>query len=161
MAGLDKAVQSHAQRGDFYRPLAPGRYTVTLSHPGFKPLTHNLTVPADGSGAQRHFLLVAEGSPGEGGVAFSLKALARSEEAAAAAAAAGGGSDGGGTLPWKGMRKGGPADREGGGLLAPRDGVTATRGRDRLVMLGSGVLVVYGLWLTHTRIRKRSHPRRA
>ena len=160
MAGVDKAIRSHPQRADFYRPLAPGRYTVTVARAGFKPLVHNFTVPADGSGAQRHFLLVPEGSPGEGAVAFSLKSLARSEATATAAAAAAAAADGGGgALPWKGLRKGGPGGREGGALLV--DGVASSRGRDRLLLLASGVFVVYGLWLTHTRIRKRTHPRRA
>lgn len=126
--------------GDYYRPLAPGRYTVTVTKEGYKPFTVNLTVPTDGSGAQRHFVLAREGSSGGGEVAYSLKSLGS------------GGSEGGaaGALPW-----------HSGAAAADSGGAHPSRGRDRLLMLAVGAAVVYGLWLTHSRLQRRTHQRRA
>ena len=152
-------VASRAGAGDFYRPLAPGRYTIVVSKPGFKPFAANLTVPADGSGAQRHFVLAREGSSWGGEVAFSPRGLggggAVTQGGGASAAA-----DGGGALPWTAGRKGGEG-LDGEPALGMLSAVEATRGRDRLLMLGAGAACVYGLWVTHTRLKRRSHQRRA
>ncbi|GAB4823357.1 hypothetical protein N2152v2_010403 [Parachlorella kessleri] len=48
--GIDKVVKSKSPYGDFYRPLAPGDYTVMFSAPGYVTETTNVTVPGDGSG---------------------------------------------------------------------------------------------------------------
>jgi hypothetical protein len=143
--GNSRSVLTRDGFGDFYRPLAPGRYTVTVSKAGFKPLSVNLTVPEDGSGAQRHFVLAREGSSSEGEVAYTPHGLAPT------AAAEGGGS----VLPWKAARR-----RGGGGPDAAGTLTAATRARDRMLMMGAGVLVVYGLWVTHRRLSPRSLMRR-
>ena len=51
VAGIDKDVRSSLPFGDFYRPLAPGDYTVTVTSRGYTSYSANVTVPADGSGA--------------------------------------------------------------------------------------------------------------
>lgn len=136
-------VLSREGLGDYYRPLAPGRYTVVVSKPGYTPVTANLTVPADGSGAQRHFVLAPEASGREGGVIYSLKAALPAGAAADPA------------LPWqKGSRKAQLGEL---GL----DGLDATRGRDRLYLLGAGAACAYGLWVTHARLKRRAHSRRS
>lgn len=61
------------QHGFFARPLAPGRYTLVATAPGYQPAEATVTVPADGSGAV---------------AAFSLKRASRKMARGAAAAAA-------------------------------------------------------------------------
>ncbi|KAI7836828.1 hypothetical protein COHA_009329 [Chlorella ohadii] len=145
-------VLSRAGLGDYYRPLAPGRYTVVVSKEGYKPFAANFTVPADGSGAQRHFVLAREDSSWSGEVAHAPRFLV----GAAAEGTPTADGSAGGALPWKarlGLGGGGDA----GQLWA----VEETRGRDRLLMLGAGAACAYGLWITHSRLKRRSHPRRA
>jgi hypothetical protein len=48
--GIDKVIKSKQRFGDFYRPLAPGVYTLTFTAAGFSPETVNVTVPDDRSG---------------------------------------------------------------------------------------------------------------
>ena len=130
--------------GDFYRPLAPGRYFVEVSKPGFKPFTTNITVPADGSGAQRHFVLAPEGSSSDSAMAFGLRSLGRGElrdgSGAHLAAAAGDGGVG-----------------PGGGMMFE----AGSHLRNHLGMLTLGGVVVWGLWHTHQRLQRRSHQRKA
>lgn len=140
VVGNNVSVVSREGLGDYYRPLAPGRYTVRVTKEGYKPFTVNLTVPTDGSGAQRHFVLAREGSSSSGGVAYSLKSLGASSGEGGAL----------GALPWRG-----------GAAAAAGDKVPSSRERDRLVMLAVGAAVVYGLWLTHSRLQRRAHQRRA
>ena len=127
--------------GDYYRPLAPGRYTVVVSCEGYKPLSINLTIPEDGSGAQRHFLLAPESSSGSSEVSYSLRMLAQPGEV-------------GSVLPWKAARAPRRSSAEAGisGGAEP----TTSRGRDRLLMLGAGAATVYGLLITHRRLQRKS-----
>lgn len=140
VVGNNVSIISRDGLGDYYRPLAPGRYTVRVTKEGYKPFTVNLTVPTDGSGAQRHFVLAREGSSSSGGVAYSLKSLGASSGEGGAL----------GALPWRG-----------GAAAAAGDKVPSSRERDRVVMLAVGAAVVYGLWLTHSRLQRRAHQRRA
>lgn len=141
--------------GDFYRPLAPGRYTLVVSKEGFKPFSVNLTVPADGSGAQRHFVLAPEGSSSSGEVAYSLRNLAHPPDSSTDGSEGDGSSDGS-SLPWK---EGGGDGALSGAALSLQ---AATRAKDRVLMLSLGALVVYGLWVTHSRLQRRSaHQRKA
>mgnify|MGYP001810808994 CR=1 FL=1 len=122
---------------------------MVVSKEGYQTLAANLTVPADGSGAQRHFLLAAEGAEGGGEITHSLRSLGKTAEGVApdgAAAAA---------LPWHGGRKGEP-----GGGAEDGGGEGGTRSRDRWLMLATGGVCVYGLWSTHLRLQRRSHTRR-
>ncbi|KAK9814699.1 hypothetical protein WJX72_010093 [[Myrmecia] bisecta] len=48
--GIDFNVSASATFGDYYRPLAPGQYTVTASMDGYAPATQVVTVPADNIG---------------------------------------------------------------------------------------------------------------
>lgn len=144
-------VLSRTGLGDYYRPLAPGRYTVVVSKAGYKPFAANFTVPPDGSGAQRHFVLAREGSSWAGEMAHAPRFLAGAAPEDAAAA-----SGGGGLLPWK-ARLG----LNGSGDAGQQWTAEETRSRDRLLMLGAGAACVYGLWVTHSRLKQRSHPRRA
>ncbi|KAL4422479.1 hypothetical protein ABPG75_008676 [Micractinium tetrahymenae] len=141
VVGNNMSVFSREGLGDYYRPLAPGRYTVLVTKEGYRPFMVNLTVPTDGSGAQRHFVLAREGSSSGGEVAYSLKSLG------------GSGGEGGaeGALPWRSDAAAAGSD----------SGVPASRARDRLLMLAVGAAVVYGLWLTHSRLQRRTHQRRA
>lgn len=145
-------VVSRAGQGDYYRPLAPGRYTVVVSKPGYKPFAANFTVPADGSGAQRHFVLAKEGSSWGGEMAHAPRFLGGAAPEGAAAADSGGGS----FLPWK-ARLGLNGSSEAGQPWS----VEETRSRDRLYLLAAGAACMYGLWVTHSRLKRRSHPRRA
>jgi len=154
--GNNMSVLSRDAGGDYYRPLAPGRYTVLVSKEGYKTFAVNLTVPADGSGAQRHFVLAREGSSGSGEVTYSLKTpVSSSSSSSSGGGSSEGGGGGSGSLPWKDKGQGGAHE---GSLDYD---VTATRARDRLLMLLSGAGVVYGLWLTHSRLQRRTHQRRA
>ena len=152
--GLDRGVVSREGAGDFYRPLAPGRYTLVVSKEGFKPFSVNLTVPADGSGAQRHFVLAPEGSSSSGEVAYSLRNLAHPPDSSTEGSE-GDGSSGGG-LPWN---EGGGGSALSGAALSLQ---AATRAKDRVLMMSLGALVVYGLWVTHSRLQRRTgHQRKA
>lgn len=44
-----------------FRPLAPGTYKLTAIHEGYQPMTTELVIPTDGSGATHDFKLVAVG----------------------------------------------------------------------------------------------------
>lgn len=143
--GISTVTASRDKFGDYYRPLAPGRYMVMVSKDGYKPFSVNLTVPADGSGAQRHFVLAREDSSSSSDVAFNLRSLEPSSSS----------DDSGTVLPWKAGRKGGSAVIEPGSTVS-----AASRSRDRSLMLGAGAVVVYGLWVTHRRLSPRSLMRR-
>jgi hypothetical protein len=57
--GVDGAisVMTGWQHGEYHRPLAPGRYTLVVRSEGYSPSRSNVTVPADGSGVVRNFVL--------------------------------------------------------------------------------------------------------
>jgi hypothetical protein len=55
--GVDFSVHSGWQHGDYYRPLAPGRYTLVVRSEGYMPSRSNVTVPENGSGVVRNFVL--------------------------------------------------------------------------------------------------------
>jgi hypothetical protein len=55
--GSDFVVKSNSIYGDFYRPLAPGKYTVVVRREGYPTARSNITVPADGAGVIRDFVL--------------------------------------------------------------------------------------------------------
>ena len=38
-------------QGQFYRPLAPGKYHITITAPGYQKIDTSVTVPMDRSGA--------------------------------------------------------------------------------------------------------------
>ena len=57
VAGIDWTLQSGDTFGNFYRPLAPGRYTVTVRKTGYKPAQATVTVPTSGAGVARTFAL--------------------------------------------------------------------------------------------------------
>mmetsp|Transcript_4573 Transcript_4573/g.8325 ORF Transcript_4573/g.8325 Transcript_4573/m.8325 type:complete len:544 (-) Transcript_4573:1669-3300(-) len=57
--GISKDM-STGPLGDFYRPLAPGTYTVTASAYGYKAHSKEATVPRDNSGVKLEFLLLPE-----------------------------------------------------------------------------------------------------
>ena len=55
--GSDFVVKSHPVWGDYYRPLAPGKYTVVVRKEGYPTARSNITVPEDGKGVIRDFVL--------------------------------------------------------------------------------------------------------
>jgi len=55
--GSDFVVKSNSVFGDYYRPLAPGKYTVVVRREGYPTARSNITVPEDGTGAIRDFVL--------------------------------------------------------------------------------------------------------
>lgn len=55
--GSDFVVKSHPVWGDYYRPLAPGKYTVVVRKEGYPTARSNITVPEDGKGVVRDFVL--------------------------------------------------------------------------------------------------------
>lgn len=55
--GISKTVHSRPEFGDFYRPLSPGIYNVTVIAKGFYSKSVEISVPEDGSGYQRNFRL--------------------------------------------------------------------------------------------------------
>lgn len=55
--GFEFVVRSGRIHGDYYRPLAPGRYTLLVRKDGYMPSRSNVTVPEDGSGVMRNFVL--------------------------------------------------------------------------------------------------------
>lgn len=55
--GIKTIVQSHLPFGTFYRPLAPGKYKIRASAPGYSTSVIEVEVPADGSGTYLEFLL--------------------------------------------------------------------------------------------------------
>lgn len=80
--GIDFAVRSGWKHGDYYRPLAPGRYTLLVRGEGLVPSRSNVTVPADGSGVVRNFVLRQRRPPSmdtAAGVAGALAALDKVE----------------------------------------------------------------------------------
>ena len=46
--GIDKDILSDSERGDYYRMLTPGNYTVTAQAFGYIPQNVEITVPVDG-----------------------------------------------------------------------------------------------------------------
>lgn len=43
--------------GYYYRPLAPGKYTIEVTQKGYKPVKATVTIPTNGKGAVRDFVL--------------------------------------------------------------------------------------------------------
>lgn len=73
--GSDMVVKSTAEFGDFYRPLAPGEYTVIVEKEGYNTIRTNVTVPKDGRGVIKHLTLQmrkSSGLPGRGVVSFAF-----------------------------------------------------------------------------------------
>uniref|UniRef100_A0A061S7Q8 Carboxypeptidase D n=1 Tax=Tetraselmis sp. GSL018 TaxID=582737 RepID=A0A061S7Q8_9CHLO len=60
VAGISKAIRA-SRFGDFYRPLAPGNYTVTASAAGYMAQSKEVAIPRDGSGARLEFVLPSAG----------------------------------------------------------------------------------------------------
>ena len=89
--------------GFYARPLAPGRYTVTATAPGFEAAKAEVDVPYGGAGAVLDFKLRRAGDGGSGGSSGG------GETAATGAAAAGGAAAGGGAA----VRNGGGMDAAG------------------------------------------------
>ena len=63
--GIDFTVRSGWQHGDYYRPLAPGRYTLLVRREGYMPYRSNVTVPDSGAGVVRNFVLRQRPSPAQ------------------------------------------------------------------------------------------------
>lgn len=62
--GIDHDVSTRAKFGDFYRPLAPGRYVVTAKADGYKSTSKTIRIPDElGEGAVYEFVL----TEGKGG----------------------------------------------------------------------------------------------
>jgi hypothetical protein len=57
--GIDKVLKSKHSFGNFYRPLAPGEYTLIFSSAGFSPEIANMTVLEDDSGIELEVYLSA------------------------------------------------------------------------------------------------------
>lgn len=55
--GSNMIVKSTVEFGDFYRPLAPGKYTITVQKEGYTTFRTNVTVPRDGRGVSKDFIL--------------------------------------------------------------------------------------------------------
>ena len=55
--GSNFVVKSSSAYGDYYRPLAPGKYTVVVRREGYPTARSNVTVPADGRGVVRDFVM--------------------------------------------------------------------------------------------------------
>lgn len=67
------------QFGDYYRPLAPGTYSVTVSKRGYAPASAEVTVPEDGSGVHKDWVLEplpTEHKPAPTAAAWSAMATA-------------------------------------------------------------------------------------
>ena len=101
--GSDFVVKSNSVYGDFYRPLAPGKYTVVVRREGYPTARSNITVPEDGTGVIRDFVL-RQKRPSSNDVVLS----------------------------------------------------TATQRQHNLVLVGSGVGIMWGLWLVHRQMIYRS-----
>jgi hypothetical protein len=48
--GIGKNITTSAEHGDYYRPLAPGDYIITIEADGYIPFSASAIVPDDGSG---------------------------------------------------------------------------------------------------------------
>eukprot|EP00884_Botryococcus_braunii_P009660 jgi/Botrbrau1/18696/Bobra.0386s0022.1 len=57
VVGINFSIPASAQFGDFYRPLAPGRWTLRASMPGYRSEEVAVQVPEDGQGAVHNFTL--------------------------------------------------------------------------------------------------------
>jgi carboxypeptidase D len=55
--GIAKTTKSGPTFGDYYRPLAPGKYTITVKKAGYKSSTASVVVPSTGKGVIRNFVL--------------------------------------------------------------------------------------------------------
>lgn len=55
--GISWTVTSGNTFGDYYRPLAPGTYTVQVRKTGYTTAQSTVTVPASGAGVVRDFVL--------------------------------------------------------------------------------------------------------
>ena len=80
-------VHSGPTHGDFYRPLAPGKYTVVVRREGFSPSRANITVPASGAGVVRDFVLrqkrvspAAAGTTTPSGMKMMVESLSPAEQ---------------------------------------------------------------------------------
>ena len=62
--GITHSIKSGADFGNFYRPLAPGKWTVTASLPGHGNSSVPITIPEDGSGVVLEFQLAVLDSSG-------------------------------------------------------------------------------------------------
>jgi len=59
--GSPLVAKTYGIYGDFYRPLAPGRYKVRVSKRGFTPQITTITVPDNGEGLVKNFYLRSDG----------------------------------------------------------------------------------------------------
>ncbi|KAL4531307.1 hypothetical protein Ndes2437A_g08645 [Nannochloris sp. 'desiccata'] len=55
--GNARVSNSGAKFGDYYRPLAPGKYTITVKKAGYKSASVAVVVPRNGKGVIRNFVL--------------------------------------------------------------------------------------------------------
>ena len=55
--GIAKVTKSGAKFGDYYRPLAPGKYKLTVKKAGYKTTSATVVVPASGKGVIQNFVL--------------------------------------------------------------------------------------------------------
>lgn len=55
--GNARVSKSGAEFGEYYRPLAPGKYTITVKKAGYKSASVAVVVPKNGKGAIRKFVL--------------------------------------------------------------------------------------------------------
>eukprot|EP00210_Caulerpa_lentillifera_P000762 g737.t1 len=55
--GIKKILHSRAEFGDFYRPLSPGAYNITISAKGFYSKSAEILIPEDGTGYKLNFTL--------------------------------------------------------------------------------------------------------
>lgn len=61
--GIPLATFSSSKHGDFYRPLAPGEYTIIVKSDGYKTETVDVVIPADGTGLKHNFILTRKKQP--------------------------------------------------------------------------------------------------
>jgi len=106
--GSNFTVTSGPVHGEFFRPLAPGRYTVTVRGDGLIPTRTNVTIPVSGAGVVREFVLRPRRLPSGAQQKLAV-------------------------------------------VLTP-----AEQNRDNMLLLGGGILVLYGLWITHRRMVHRT-----
>lgn len=55
--GIEWNTTAHLPFGFYARPLAPGSYVIMALHNGYRSVTKQVTVPADGSGARVDFVM--------------------------------------------------------------------------------------------------------
>jgi carboxypeptidase D len=55
--GIARVSKSGATFGDYYRPLAAGRYSITVKRAGYKTATATVLVPSNGKGVIKNFVL--------------------------------------------------------------------------------------------------------